>query len=234
MVQSQGLNIREGRTYLDVQSKQGTLSFLASAFGSGTYSDVGTKITEAGLEQPTMAQTAELVHGAWQNPKEKYSADIIQKLRSNWLWAFNGLLYAPNEGVYIQDRPEVRNGRVFMDYKDVVRKLGAKDSSVRFVPFGTFKRESQSSLEFAKNPFIQALAGEEGADKLAQVADKYRYKPCVWALDRKDVSQLTARVAGLVSRFIVVSRLGVVGGWLGYDGDVGCAFGVRQGEARTK
>ncbi len=229
MTQTQGLNIREGRTYLDVNSKQGVVSFVAPAFGPGTYAGVNLQILEAGLIQPTMGQTAELANGAWQNPKEKYSSDVIQKLRSNWLWAFNGLLYAPNEGIYIQDRPEVRNGRVFMDKSDVVKKLGAKDPSVRFVPFGTFKREAQSSLELSKNPFIQALAGEEGADKLAQVADKYGNKPYVWALKEKDVSQLTTKVASLDSGGIFGvdgDRLDVGGDvWDGYDG--GCAFGVR-------
>ncbi|MBI2044577.1 hypothetical protein HYT23_00810 [Candidatus Pacearchaeota archaeon] len=225
MAQSQGLNIREGRTYLDVNSKQGTLSFVAPAFGPGTYANVGTQINEAGLIQPTMVQTAELVHGAWQNPKEKYSADVIQKLRSNWLLGFNGLLYVPNEGIYIQDRPEVRNGGVFMDHGDIIKKLGAKDPGVRFVPFGTFKIESQSSFELAKNLFIQALAGEEGADKLAQVADKYNFKPYVWALGRENVSQLTARVASLFS-WDINGRLDVVGDYRD-DTSYGYGFGVR-------
>ena len=220
------LEVIGGKTYLNVKSPNGVISFVAPAFGPGTYADVNSRILEAGLEEPTMAQTANLVHAAWQNPNEKYSSDIIKKLRSNWLWTFNGLLYVPNEGIYIQDRPEIRNGRVFMDKSDIVKKLGAKDPSVRFVPFGTFKRESQTSLELAKNPFIQALAGEEGADKLAQVADKYSNKPYVWAFDKKDVSQLTARVAGLDS-------WGILGGGLLVSGDDwddsydGYAFGVR-------
>ncbi len=220
---TKSLDVVEGRTYLNAQSQKGVISFVAPAFGPGTYAGVNSKILEEGLIQPTMAQTAELVHGAWQNPKEKYSSEVIQKLRSNWLWAFNGLLYAPNEGIYIQDRPEVRNGRVFMDKNDVVKKLGAKDPSVRFVAFDEFKRESQTSLELARNRFVQALAGEEGADNLAQVADKYRNKPYVWALKEKDVSQLTTKVAGLGSWGIVGDRL-YVDGW---DGDYGYAFGVR-------
>jgi len=223
---TKGLNIREGKTYLDVNSKKGVVSFAAPAFGPGTYANVGSQISKAGLEQPTMAQNAELVYAAWQNPQEKYSSDIISTLRNNWLWGFNGLLYVPNEGIYVQDRPEIRNGKVFIDYKDVSEKLGVKDPSVRFVAFDEFKGESQTSLELSRNRFVQALAGEEGAYKLAQVADKYNSKPYVWALKEKDVSQMTTRVAGLDSRCVNVDRLDVGGGW-GGNGDGGFAFGVR-------
>ncbi len=224
MTENQGLIIREGRTYLDAQSREGTISFVSPAFGPDNYVNVGNQIIEAGLESPTMAQTANLVYGAWENPKEKYSSDIISKLRNNWLWGFNGLLYVPNEGIYIQDRPEIKNGRVFMDKNDLVDKLASKDPSVRFVPFGTFKRESQSSLELAKNPFVQALAGEEGADKLARVADNYKVEPFVGVLD--NVNHLTTRVASLDSSWGIDDyRLHVDGDdW--NDSNIGFAFGV--------
>jgi len=228
MAEIQGLNVREGRNYLDVQSKKGVISFVAPAFGPGTYANVGNQIIESGLAQPTMAQTAHLVHGTWQNPKEKYSSDIINKLKNNWLWGFNGLLYVPNEGIYVQDRPKIKDGRVVMDKNDLANKLGSKDPSVRFVPFGTFNREKQSSLELAKNPFVQALAGEEGADKLAQVADKYKFKPFVWTIDKGNVNEPITRVASLYSyRDIDVVRLHVNGNYWG-DYNVGYAFGVSK------
>ena len=228
MANTEGLNVREGKTYLDVNSKKGVVSFAAPAFGPGTYANVGSQISKARLEQPTMAQNAELVDAAWQNPKEKYSSDIISTLRNNWLWGFNGLLYVPNEGIYVQDRPEVRDGRVYMDYNNVSEKLGVKDPSVRFVAFDEFKGESQTSLELSRNRFVQALAGEEGAYKLAKVADKYNSKPYVWALKEKDVSQLTTKVASLDSGGIGDGRLVVGGGWDGSDDVIGCAFGVRS------
>ena len=217
-----GLNIREGRTYLDTHSSKGIVSFVAPAFGHSAYAKVGQEITEAGLVQPTMKQTASLIYDAWQNPAEKYSKDIIGKLRTNWLWGFNGLLYVPKEGVYIQDRPEVQNGRVVMNQEDLVKKMESNDESVRFVPFG-FKRESQSSLELAKNPFVQALAGEEGADKLAQVSENYKIKPFVWALENINSPQI--RVASLDSvRYFVGDRLDVYGN--DWGGSNGYAFGV--------
>ena len=218
-----GLNIREGRTYLDANSNKGKISFVSPAFGPSTYAKVGQEITDAGLERPTMEQTASLAYDAWQNPDEKYSKDIIGKMRTNWLWGFNGLLYVPKEGVYIQDRPEVQNGRVVMDQTDLVKKMESGDESVRFVHFG-FKRESQSSLELSKNPFIQALAGEEGADKLAQVSENYKIKPFVWAL--YNVDNPTIRVASLGSnRDLDGDRLRVRGYDWGDDND-GYAFGV--------
>jgi len=223
MAENKGLNIREGKTYLDAHSQKGEISFLHPAFGPGNYVNVGTQIRESGLEQPTMEQTAYLVCDAWQNPKEKYSKEIIEKMKTNWLWGFNGLLYVPKEGIYIQDRPEIRDGRVFMSQEDLVERLESNDKSVRFVEYDSFKRESQSSLELAKNPFIIALAGEEGADKLAQVADNYKIKPFLWTIDGKDVKNLQQRVASLYS-FIVGLRLIVYG--INWDGNGGYAFGV--------
>lgn len=226
MVENQGLNIREGTTYLDAQSKKGKISFVAPAFGYGTYVNVGNQIDKAGLEKPTMEQTAHLVHGALQNPKEKYSADIIKKLRDSRIFGFNGLLYYPNEGIYIQDRPEIKNGRVIMDKNDLVQKLETNDPSVRFVPFGTFKRGTQSSLEIAKNPFVQALAEEEGADRIAQSADNYKLNPFVGTLE--SVSEPTIKVAGLDSyRSIGGVRLHVDGNYWN-DGNYGYAFGVSK------
>jgi len=227
MTKNKGLKIREGKIYLDSQSKKGIVSFVSPAFGPGNYVNVGNSITEAGLEQPTMEQTVSLIYNAWQNPKEKYSSDVINKLKKNWLWAFNGLLYFPNEGIYIQDRPKIENGKILMDKKDLTKKLESNDSSVRFVPFDSFKKGFQSPLELAKNTFIQALAGKEGVDKLASVANRYKIKPYVWTINKNDVNEMKIRVAGLNSvRFFDFGRL-IVGCYC-WDGGDGFAFGIHK------
>ena len=98
------------------------------------------------------------------------------------LWAFTGTLYVPKEGAFIQDDPEIRDGMLFMDKDGLEQKLNAKDPSVRHVPFG-YKVGEMSPLELAKNPYAIGLAGEEGAEQLARIADKYSSRPYLWSFE---------------------------------------------------
>ena len=219
------MKIKEGRTELTVEHEGKPLTFVHPA-NKGSYASVQGQIQEAGLQAPTMAQTASLVQDAFQS-NDKYSQGIKKIMKDAWLWGFTGNLYMPNKGVYVQDNPEIRDGRVVMDESVLVEKLDAEDPSVRFVPFG-YKTESMSALELAKNEYIIALAGEEGADKLAEVTDKHKRSTYLWSF--KSVEQPTTRVSGVCSN-------GCFGGWLtvrGSRGDLGdgYAFGVSEtGEA---
>jgi len=212
-----------GKVELRVPFEKGELSFIHPAHGPGTYVDVGDKISKAGLRKPTMAETASLVHAAWQNQDNTYSKEIIDKLRTRWLWGFNGILYVPKEGAYIKDNPGLVDGKVRMNKDELTTKLEANDQSVRFVPFG-FKIEEQTSGELAKNPFVIGLAGEEGAEKFAQIADKYKQKP--WVFSFRDVDEEITRVASLISGYYV-SRLIVYGSSFGDNCD-GLSFGVME------
>ena len=221
--QTKPLVIREGRTELDTTFNGKTLTFVASSYGPNTYLGVKEAIEQDGYKTPTMAENASLVHTAF-NSDDKYSNGIKGIMKDRWLWSFTGNLYLPNKGVYIQDNPEIRDGRVIMDESDLVKKLESKDPSVRFVPFG-FETESMSPMQLAKNAYVIGLAGEEGADKLAEVADEFKQKPYLWSF--KSVNEPTTRVSALDSDW-------GLGHWLdvnGSDGGVswdGHAFGVRD------
>lgn len=223
--QSKGIRAEVGYTKLYVPHLDNELTFIHPAKGPNTYLNVNSQILESNLKTPTMSENASLIYSAWQNPKDKYSSEIIEKLRSNWLWSFNGILYVQNEGAYIQDSPEVKEGKVSINKSDLVKKLESKDSTARFVPFG-YKIGKQTPKELEKNPFVQALAGEEGAEKLAEVASKYKANPYVWSFENVDENII--RIASLLSgRLLGSDRLGVGGDdWDG--GDDGCAFGVSE------
>ena len=223
---SEGIKVREGRTYLDVLHLDGEITFVYPAKGPTTYVRVAGELEQDNLSKPTASQNASLIHSAWQNPKEKYSKEVIDVLRSSWLWCYNGIFYVAKEGAYIQDNPEIRNGRVFMDKSALIKKLEANDQSVRFVPFG-YKIGEQSAKDLEKNPFVVALAGEEGAEKLAEVSGNYKLKPYLSSFDSFDNDEI--RVASLCGNGLWVGlRLVVVG----YVFDVGWywrAFGVFNG-----
>lgn len=78
-------------------------------------------------------------------------------------------------------------------------------------------------LELAKNSYVIALAGEEGADKLARVVVKYKNQPLLWALT--SVTEPQTKVSTLYSFWDFGRRLGVDG--LSHGGSRnGRAFGV--------
>ena len=213
---------------IDVPHGKDKLTFAYPAKGPGIYAQVAEDIDQDGLARPTLAETASILHPGFcdeQAMQEPEFAEIRKLIKDRWLWAFTGILYVPNEGTYIQDNPEIRNGMPFMEKSELVRKLEESDPSVRHVPFG-YPIEKMSPVELSKNPFIIGLAGEEGADKLAQIADKYKGKPYLWSFT--SVDQEITRVSSLCSDWSIGGRrLGVFGDNRGdYWGR--CGFGVHK------
>ena len=216
--------IKQGRTEIDIPHQGRKITFVFSEFGPDTYANVGNAIEQAELTRPSLAETASLLDRVYDNKDHNYASQefshIRKRMNSNWLWAFTGTLWTP-EGAYIQDDPKTREGMPFMDQSELVKKLESKDPSVRFVPYG-FKIGRISSLELSKNSYVIGLAGEEGADKLARVADTFRRQPCLYALI--NVTEPKTRVTALDSFWCVVDRR------LDVDGDRGggnsCGLGV--------
>ena len=208
--------IEEGRTKYIVEHNGKDLTFIFPAIGPCTYAEAGNRIIspDLKLKRPSMSQVASLVNTAF-NSDDRYSQEIQRILKENWLLAFTGQLYIHKEGVYIQDNPEIRNGLPFMNKSDLEIKLEQKDPSVRFTPFG-FKTGEMTPKGLAKNSFVIAQAGEEGADKLAEVAGKLKYNPHLFSFESVD-EQLT-RVSALDSGWYSGRGLGVGGYYLGYGG----------------
>ncbi|MDP1695775.1 MAG: hypothetical protein Q8L29_02600 [archaeon] len=220
-MKNKGLIAKEGRIYLDVFHEGETLTFVRFCTGPNTYVEVGEQIEAQNLRKPTFAEITSLAYAAFKNLDNKYSKKIIQTLKDGWFWGFNGILYAPNEGVYIQNLPKVVNGRVSMDKSDLVKRLEAKDHSVRFAPFG-FKTGEQEARGLAKNEFVIALVGEEGADKLAEMSGNYPKKPQVWSFDNVNNEQVSVPALDeyYLGDRLIVNGLNCVGDRGGY------AFGV--------
>ena len=214
------LKVKEGRTELTLVHNGENLTFIYPCFGPDTYANVNDLIEEAKLERPTMSQTASLVHAAF-NSDDKYSTEIKELLKKRWLWTFTGILYVPNEGAYIQDKPRIKDRMPFIEKSELVKKLEQNDHSVRFVPFG-FKTESMKPSELAKNKFVVGLAGEEGAEKLAEISDKFKNDPFLWGF--KSVDETITRVSALGSYWGSVRGLLVDGYDHGYYRG-GYAFG---------
>src|SRR3989344_3905473 len=199
---------------LKVPHERGKLSFQHPAF-KGTYGSVAQQIDKSGLKRPTSPETASLVYDAFQNKDGKYESEIISILRSNWFWEFTGNFYLPksneeiSNGVILEHNPKITNGKLVMDKNSLIKKLGnakeirinkhpifvSEDELTKFVPFG-YKIGKQSSLELLKNPYIIARYGEEGAEKIAKVADKYSSKPYLCSFDSVDEEKVRMSALG--------------------------------------
>ncbi|MDP1696089.1 MAG: hypothetical protein Q8L29_04200, partial [archaeon] len=92
-----------------------------------------------------------------------------------------------------------------------------------------YKTDVQRPSELAKNAFVIALAGEEGAEKLAKIAENYRNNPGVWSF--QNVDEEIARVSGLDGDYLGVRLLVNGYDFDGDNGNSGCAFGVSQTSA---
>ena len=213
---------------MKVPHERGELSFQHPAF-KGTYGNVAEQIDKAGLKRPNSPETASLVYDAWQNPQEKYSPKIIKILKNARFWEFTGNLYLPksneeiNNGVIFEYNPKITNGKLTMNKNDLIKRLESNDTLVKFVPFGTYKTGEQTIKELKKNKYIVARYGEEGAEKIAKVADKYQDEP--FLLSFNSVNEEKVRMSVLYRFWGFVGGLLVIGGDLS-DGCRGHAFGA--------
>ena len=212
---------------MKVPHEGGNLSFQHPAF-KGTYGSVAEQIVKAGLKRPNSSETASLVYNSFQNKGGKYESEIIKILKDAWFWEFTGNLYLPksneeiNNGVILEHNPKIENGKLIMDKSSLIKRLKENDPLLKFVPFG-YKTEKQSSLELSRNPYVVARYGEEGAEKIAKVADKYPNKPYVWSFD--SVDEEIVRMSALGRYWNGVGSLSVNGN--SWDDDLlGHAFGV--------
>lgn len=221
-----------GRTYLtEIPHQRGNITFQHPSF-RGTYGSLAQQIDAEGLGRPTSAQTASLVYDALQNPKGEYEAGVLKVLNNSWLVEFNGNLYLPkhegeevHNGVIVEANPTIENGRLVMDRKALTERLKKNDPNVRFVPFGYAVGE-QSTHTLAKNPYIIARYGGEGADKIADLASKYKRIPKVWSFESVD-SEIARMSALSANGWCFDDRLHVIGNvW--YDVNGGLAFGVKK------
>ena len=218
------------KRYLTVPHEGGELSFQHAAF-NGTYVDVAKQIDKAGLKRPNSPETASLVYDAFQNKDGKYESEIISILKNNWLWEFTGNLYLPKSGEKINNgvildldsqNLKFKNMKLIMNKNSLVQRLQSNDPLVKFVPFG-YKTKIQSSLELSKNPYIVARYGEEGAEKIAKVASKYKNKPCIYSFD--SVGEEKVRMSALYGIWGFDNKLDVDGEFWSGDNQ-GHAFGV--------
>jgi hypothetical protein len=207
------------------------LQFNAQRIGPTNFKGLREADYGKGFKMATMPELTSLIYASLENKDYSTAKQIIKTLKENWIRGNTGILYTP-EGMYVQDNPKLKDGRVSMDEKTLKNRLSkdengisySKDKNIRFTPYG-FKTEKQTSLELSNNKgLITLVNGEENAQNLAKSSEHYKIKPYFWALTKVESPQ--TRVAGLDSCSFD-GRLGVsASGYGGFGG--GCSFGVSR------
>ena len=229
-IEPKGLEVKVGRTELIAEHNGGKLTFIHPPYGPDTFLNVRNQVVQNGLVMPDTSETASLLYAAWQNPEERYSKEILQILKERYLWANNGLLWTP-KGVFVEYNPQFKDQILIMNRNELERRLSSNDPTVKFIEPG-FKLGEQTPSELETNRLILALAGEEGAEKLAEMSGRYKIKkPYVYGIDKpnEDIARLVA-----LDSVYVGYRLGVGGSSHGYY-RYGYVFGVsKTGEASSR
>ncbi|MFA5175985.1 MAG: hypothetical protein WC413_01855 [Candidatus Nanoarchaeia archaeon] len=178
----------EVKTYLtEIPHKGKNLTFQYPSF-RGPYGIVAEQIDKEGLRRPSSAEIASLVYDVIQNPNKKYESKILEILRNDFLWEFTGNLCLPksgseiSNGIIIEQNPTIKDRELIMNKSSLIKRLNENDPKVKFVPFG-FKTEEQTAIELGKNLYNIAKYGEEGAEKVAEFASKYKYNTKLWNFD---------------------------------------------------
>ena len=218
------------------------LKFNAKRVGPTTFSQLRQSDYGFGFRMPTMPELIPFVHASLENRDDEAAKSVIRTLRDYWLAGDTGILYTL-DGVYVQDNPEMKGGRVSMRQEILEQKLSSNnekngvfysdDGSIRLA-FCRLEKGSKTPLGLSRNPMVIAFAGsEENAGKLEKISEHYKSNPWLHILD--DIEKPKIRIAGLSSgRRFGCDRL-VVDGSLSEDsGRNSCAFGVSEDAKSVK
>jgi hypothetical protein len=202
-------------TSIMVPSVDDTVSFAHPFAGPNTYQHAGKSILEnktAKQSLPNGEQTAYLFHAAYLGPEAFTSQSEPTELRDkvmrrNYLWVFNQNLWTP-EGVYVAFDPEAIGLSRNLDANELENSLkngrelsnGVRLSNSRaiaFAPKESYKLGDHTPESFAQDGFVIATFGERGAEKMAEVSEKFKYNPRTWGVEVSEDNDPVQKVSAV-------------------------------------
>jgi len=185
------------------------LRFNAQRVGPKNFIGLRNADYGKGFRMPTMPEIVPLVHASLENKNDDITKDVIKTLEKHWLTENTGILYVLKK-MFVQDNPELKDGRISMNQEVLESKLGSHeekgvvfsdDRSIRFTSYD-FKRGLQHPLQLYINKGIIALVGgEENSEKLAEVSGHYKASPYFGVLGY--TSSPTIRVADMYIHHLI-------------------------------
>lgn len=209
------------------------LQFNAQRVGPTNFYELRQADYGPGFRMATMPELVPLVYAFLENQDYDTAKNAVKSMEAYGITGNTGIRYV-QEGMFVQDNPGWRDGRIYMSQKVLESRLGSHeeegvvfsdDRSVRFTPYGFVSDEEQSPLDLSKNLGVIALVGgEENAEKIAKASEHYRHSPWFNASSDVELPEVR-RVTSLFSYGFNLSRLGLDANvFLSYVAR--CSFGV--------
>jgi hypothetical protein len=156
-------------------------------------------------------------------------------MNQGYVRAFTAIVYNQKEGtVSFIDNPTFNSdGRI--NAKNLLDRLYANVPNIRTASLSNIEAGEKNPSQIAKDSYMIALFGKEGAAKVAGLADRHRnHNGYLW-LPTIDNDDPVIRIAALGSDYGGYGGGLIVGGGNDGLGDGGRAFGVfPSGEARAQ
>jgi len=184
--------------------------FAFPSIGPDTYIAVGKRILEQRMNVPTGDYMASLLHIAYCDDSvrdELEFKDIRRIIHGPWLWVFNINLWT-SEGVYVVQDLESIGRSQLLNQNDLEKMLKdskelpngvrfSKNRKVRFAPKESYRLKNHTHESLAKDGFVIASYGTEGAKKLGEVSSKFTGWPCVYGLKVDKPEQRVSALGGI-------------------------------------
>lgn len=231
-------SVERGMVKLYVLHQGKRIAFAYPSIGPNDYRSVGAEILKRNQNVPTGDHTASLIYSAYCDSRVQNEPEFenVKKIMNNsWLWVYNNDLWTL-KGVYVvpdlkalgrsQPLNENELEKMLKGGKDIngIRFSKDKNKIVRFAPKGSYRLGEHNSESFAKDGFMIASCGQEGAEKLGEASTKFKNKmPYIHGLEIKEGQSPEQRVSSLGELF--GDRLHF-GGYSFVDIDYCRAFGV--------
>jgi len=207
-METKNARVVRGRTELWVPHNAGEIAFAYPSAGPNSYREVRKEILNRGQKIPTGSQTSSLLYAAYCIPEvesEPEFENVRSIMRGAWLWLFNRNLWVEN-GVYVlQDTQAIGRGESLdVNKLEIMLKNGkeiegvrfSEDGTLRFAPKETYNLGEQTPEVLAKNGFVIASCGRDGAEKIADASAKFKRKPYVNGVETKKPEQRVSALDG--------------------------------------
>lgn len=193
-----------GRIEVWVPHKDKEIAFAHPSVGPGTYRNDGLVILKAEQRVSVGDDIASLLHAAYcENSvaNEPEFVDVRNIMDKNWLWVFNKNLWT-DKGVYVLLDLDATGRSQSLDINTLEKMLNggseingvrvSKDERLRFAPRETYNLGEHTPESLAKDGFIIASCGLEGAKKLGETSAKFRNNPCTYGIkiEKKQTPEL--------------------------------------------
>ncbi len=225
--------VRVGRTEMDFSHEGKILTAVHPFYGHANSKTLLENIRQDGFREPTAPEVASFVHEYF-NGNEPQAQEVQEIMKSRYLRGFTEILYVPEDNgeglAHFIDGDLEFNENSYVITRDLQSRIEEARESVSFEHL---RQGSVPWREVAKNPYFVAWAGEEGAEKIAELASKHSKREAyIWVPNVSELKEPTTKIASLVSDWEGDGLL--VGSYeLGVDADAH-AFGVLDSAEGTR